>query len=632
MQYRREIDGLRALAVVPVVLFHAGYECFKGGFIGVDVFFVISGYLITSIIAAEITKGTFSLTGFYDRRIRRILPALLFLMIICIPFSLLLMVPSELREFSNSLITVPFFISNIFFFLQDDYFTTTTETKPLLHTWSLAVEEQYYIFFPIFMTIFWAVRKKVTTILVGVFAVVSLGLAEWAWRTLEFSSFYLTPMRVWELLIGVLIAFYMMENRLLNSRNLQLLPTIGMALIIYSIFSFDSSTPYPSVYTLIPTLGTALVILYGNSETYVGKLLSNKLFVGIGLISYSVYLWHQPIFAFSRLWIVDGLSGLHMFLLCSLSFVFAYVSWKYVEQPFRKEQKFTRKQIFLSALVVSSIVILTSIAMRYGIIKGQYDKQFNYINEAESTYGGEGYDFGVNIYGHTKSSPSFVLYGDSHALQYISALETFAKKNKISFLSITKSACLSLPGITNLWNNKVRDSCLVQLEILREKALANNLPIMIAHRWIKMLAKPEGKNIKATILDLEGQRLIFDSIDKLLEMKNYSNDIVIVGNVPTSNLLKEGGYKKCVFRRQGNCNENFEPKMGEAFSLISSFKEHSNKNRRIFFIDPYKALCPDSQCIVLDDDKLVYSDHAHLSKYGASLVIEDNRLLILSLN
>ena len=220
MKYRAEIDGLRALAVLPVILFHAGFEWFSGGFVGVDVFFVISGYLITTIIISEMAEGKFSIANFYERRARRILPALFFVMAVSIPFAWLWLTPTDLANFGQSLVAVSTFSSNILFWLESGYFDTSAELKPLLHTWSLAVEEQYYILFPIFLMLTWRLGIKRILILLSIIFLISLGVAQYGAYHFPTATFFLLPTRGWELLVGVFAAFYLKYNTHLKSHSI----------------------------------------------------------------------------------------------------------------------------------------------------------------------------------------------------------------------------------------------------------------------------------------------------------------------------------------------------------------------------------------------------------------------------
>lgn len=344
MKYRPEVDGLRALAVLPVIFFHAGFSSFGGGFVGVDIFFVISGYLITSILLQDIGNNKFSLINFYERRARRILPALFLVIFVCIPFAWLWMPQAQIVDFSQSLIAVSFFVSNFLFWRESGYFDTVVDEKPLLHTWSLAVEEQFYIFFPILLILLWGFGRNRTFWLILILAAISLMISEWGWRNEEVANFYLAPSRVWELFTGSIAAFILLKKN--NLKN-NFISTLGLVAIVFSIFYFNKSTPFPSFYTLIPVIGTFLIIVYGSEETFIARFLSNKIFVSIGLISYSAYLWHQPLFAFTRIKLAQEPSNLVTIALIIINFVLAYISWKFVEKPFRsKNNKINRKKIF----------------------------------------------------------------------------------------------------------------------------------------------------------------------------------------------------------------------------------------------------------------------------------------------
>jgi len=357
MHYRREIDGLRALAILPVIFFHAGLQSFSGGFIGVDIFFVISGYLITTIILAELEKGNFSIINFYERRARRILPVLFFVMTACIPFAWILLSPFDLISFSKSLISVSLFLSNFFFLKDGGYFETASELKPLLHTWSLAVEEQYYILFPILLRISWKLGKNWALNLTVLLTILSLAAAQLGSLYKPLPNFFLLPTRAWELGIGSLIAFYFSKNiATLAFFYRQLLSCLGIILIATSIFLFNKNTPLPSLYTLIPVIGTALILLFSLPDTLTGKLLGNRLITPIGLISYSAYLWHQPILAFSRYYF-PSTSSIQTFNLIIATIVLSVLSWRYIENPFRNKNIITRRSIFIFTLIYTISLI-----------------------------------------------------------------------------------------------------------------------------------------------------------------------------------------------------------------------------------------------------------------------------------
>ncbi len=371
MQYRKEIDGLRAVAVVPVVLFHAGTPWVGGGYVGVDVFFVISGYLITSLILQDEHTGKFSLIRFYERRARRILPALFAMMLACIPFAYFLMSPAELKYFGEGIGSVSLFASNVLFFSHGGYFSAPTALNPLVHTWSLAVEEQFYLLYPLMLVVVWRWGRTPITLLIVAIALLSFGFAhlggsfsreipfvvrDWKFAASSF-CFYLTPARAWELMAGALVAIWS-PDRIEKPRILtEVGAAIGLAAILVAIFGYSADTPFPSYYTLLPVLGTVFVVLFGGPTNWTGRLLSQPLFVGVGLISYSVYIWHLPMLAFARLYSTTELSTWLASLLAILSLPAGYLSWKYIETSFRANGVFTRRQIFSFAAMGSLLFI-----------------------------------------------------------------------------------------------------------------------------------------------------------------------------------------------------------------------------------------------------------------------------------
>lgn len=366
MEYRPEIDGLRALAVLPVIFFHAGFQTFSGGFVGVDVFFVISGYLITTIILADLESGEFSIINFYERRARRILPALFLVVLVCIPLAWVFLSRADLSSFSKSLVAVSLFLSNIFFWRDGGYFETVAELKPLLHTWSLAVEEQYYLLFPLFLILAKKLGRRWTYCLLVLTAVVSLIAAQWGAIHKPLAAFFLLPTRAWELAIGALIALHCssQDKGNVSGRTKQVLSISGLMLIIGAVFTVDKETPFPSFYALVPTFGAALIILYGTSNTLIGALLGHKVFVGVGLISYSAYLWHLPLFAFARNHFQNQNDKL-MLILSVTSLILAAMSWRFIEKPFRNRQSISRCVVFMFSVIGSLFFMAIGFSSSY---------------------------------------------------------------------------------------------------------------------------------------------------------------------------------------------------------------------------------------------------------------------------
>jgi peptidoglycan/LPS O-acetylase OafA/YrhL len=360
MIYRREIDGLRGIAVLSVVFFHAGFSSFSGGFVGVDVFFVISGYLITSIIIEQKKRNQFKLFHFYERRIRRVFPALFVVIAFCIPLSWLLMLPNEYRDFGQSLVATSLFSSNILFSIESGYFSQISELKPLLHTWSLSIEEQYYLVFPVFVILAWRFGVKFIFVVLFIVSVLSLIFAELVSIFQPKYSFYSLMTRCWEILAGALLSLSIIKLDYVKSNVIikELLSIAGLIMVLLSMILFDESTPFPSLWTLIPVIGVVFIILCAEGNTFVGRLLSTKLLVGIGLISYGLYLWHQPFFAFVRLQTIVSHPQAMIVLAIIMSVIFSFLSWKYIETLFRKKDSAISRGVVFK-LAAFCIVITT---------------------------------------------------------------------------------------------------------------------------------------------------------------------------------------------------------------------------------------------------------------------------------
>ena len=358
LKHRTEIDGLRAIAVIPVVLFHAGISLFKGGYVGVDIFFVISGYLITSLIINEIKKSKFKLSNFLLSRFKRIFPALCFVILCTIPFVIKFIPITDLDNYFLSVISSLLFSSDILFWLQSSYFDVEADKKPLLHTWSLGVEAKFYILFPIFLILFQKeIQNKRIQYLILSIGILSFIYCEWASRLYPVANFFLLPSRIWELCLGAL-AFFANQNK--NNIINNLFSFIGLILILCSFFFFDETTRFPSFNTLLPIIGTYLIIVHCNTFTLVGRILSSKFLVGTGLISYSLYLWHQPLFALYKVH-YGNLELNSIFLLIVISFLLSLFSWKYIEIPFRNKKIISNKTNFLILINVFSLIICISL-------------------------------------------------------------------------------------------------------------------------------------------------------------------------------------------------------------------------------------------------------------------------------
>lgn len=643
MQYRREIDGLRAVAVIPVILFHAGFTIFSGGYVGVDIFFVISGYLITSIIISELEKGNFSILRFYERRARRILPALFFVMLACIPFAWIWMLPSQLIDFSLSLFAVSIFISNILFWQESGYFSPAAEEKPLLHTWSLAVEEQYYMLFPIFLILLWRFGRNPVFYSIIVISILSFLLSEWGWRNNPTANFYLAPTRAWELLAGSICAFLQFGK---TQKSNNALSALGLALIVFAIFFYDESTPFPSVYALAPVVGTALIIMYGARETWVAKLLSLKAFVGIGLISYSAYLWHQPLFAFARIRSLYAPEQWLMLLLAFTSLVLAYFSWRYVEHPFRKRTLpalQSQRAVFGVAGIVGMIFVALGLI---GVIGNGFTSRYSVPSFIESSFvrsdrQGECFDkpyvHQVSDWfcplGDTLENSSFVVFGDSHALNVLDSFDVAAQTLGREGLFTGASGCIPFLGIFPIRKDQnIKDCHALNNRVFNYvKNSATITTVFLVARWTYYTDGgyngtnwsyiSESKNGNASVQE---SRQAFQNglIRTIAAYKSIGIELVIIPQVP-----QQETDPRSIFYRA------YEQQDIEGAIRILSVREIEHRRLQRFVSELFtnndylqilnldSAFCTDGVCLVGDRAKSLYFDDDHLSQSGSQLVI-----------
>ncbi len=429
MNYRPEIDGLRAIAVVPVILFHANPALMPGGFLGVDIFFVISGFLIAGILIDDLESGSYSLAKFYERRVRRILPALLVMVACSLAVAWSVMLPRAFGITAESAAAAAAFVSNVFFWQTTNYFDIDALSQPLLHTWSLSVEEQFYIVFPLVLAISW---KRATTrticALLLMMLLASLALSEWGSQTHAKVNYYFTPSRFWELLLGALGAFAVKYRKPEPSVTWS---TLGLLAIAGSMAFIGPTSRHPSLITLIPTVGTLMILVWGTQVTPAGRTLGFFPLIGIGKISYSVYLWHFPVFSFAVALGPISAEPWHIILQIVLIFAIGTVSWRYVETPFRQRRSGQKPGVALwgAAVAIAATIIVgqtlaahPKLTLRY--LEAQTDERtmLTFAETYQPRPTGPNYCFFEkgNFEDHIgkclpEGKPSIVLWGDSHA-------------------------------------------------------------------------------------------------------------------------------------------------------------------------------------------------------------------------
>ena len=459
LKYRSEIDGLRAIAVFAVILYHAnffinGHEVFQGGFIGVDIFFVISGYLITSLIYKESLNNIFSFKVFYIRRIRRIIPILLIVILCCILIAYLFLLPSSLDDFILSIWSTLVFSSNFYFFHTGlVYGGPDASLKPLLHTWSLSVEEQFYIVFPIFFTlIFRLAQSRILKIICFIFflSLVSTLLIS---KYLPNYNFYFLNVRIWELLAGSILSILGISlPKFKKPSYTKNLPLLGFILIILSIFLLNDQMSLPSIFTLPSVIGVCLIIFFSNNKDKISNILSLKIIVFFGLISYSLYLWHYPIFAFYSYIFFSEESGLIKVLLILLSILISVISYQYIEKPFRNKSIVSNKSLLIYMISFLSMIIVLSSFIFYkgkGVQENIYTEEgtdYGVVNVDSSFYMNkrsnlirEIKDQNNKVYPFTKFKKNILVVGNSHAEDFFLMLKlnlNFNQKFNIHFVGI----------------------------------------------------------------------------------------------------------------------------------------------------------------------------------------------------
>ncbi len=635
MQYRREIDGLRAVAVLPVILFHAGISLFSGGFVGVDIFFVISGYLITTIIVSERREKRFSILRFYERRARRILPALFLVVATTMPFAWVWMYPEQLADYSRSVAATALFLSNVHFWEHTDYFTTGAELQPLLHTWSLAVEEQYYLLFPLLLLLFG--RNSIWRLFwaLACLAALSLGLSEWGWRNEPDVNFFFTPSRFWELLAGSLCAIALLDR---GPKDNNPLAALGLALIVYAILAYDDFTPFPSLWALAPVGGTVLIILYAGPKTAVARLLSHPALVGVGLISYSAYLWHQPLFAFARIRSLHEPPMWLMLVLAVASLVLAAVSWRFVEQPFRKKPLpvLPGRTVFLSASA-AGLLVYFGLGMAVYTADGAPDRiapngqAWRELALDPRLAGNPGLsrscsdDVAVAVKTpacRTTQNPKVLLWGDSHAMHLAKGFLADDNAAGKGFQQITKSKCAPILNLSQPnWAGGYGANCTAFNDAVLDWLATDgsSIEIVVMSSPYNFLGRP--------VFDRDGREIENENNAYLYQQMRRTADVIrklgmrpIFVSPPPNNNADIGlcltiavarGFElsACDFE-----TTDYTDWLKDTYALLTRL----SADEEVVFIRD--LLCADGRCRASIGDTFIYRDTNHLSIEGTEFL------------
>jgi peptidoglycan/LPS O-acetylase OafA/YrhL len=650
LAYRPEIDGLRAIAVLSVIFFHAGFGGFPGGFVGVDVFFVISGFLITGIVMDEQDRGVFSFARFYARRARRILPALFLTLLVCAVAALWVLSPLKQVEFFKALIATVLFYSNVYHGKNTSYFDAPAEEQPLLHTWSLSVEEQYYFFLPALLLLCWRWNaKRVGPVLLGL-ALVSIAISEYGWRHAQNQNFFFSPSRIWELLIGSLAALVAREKWSFDreSDSAAWVAGAGLTAIVASIGLLSRNTPSPSVWILVPTLGTALVLVLGNERNLTGRILGCGWLVYIGLISYSAYLWHQPVLVFVRIYTREPLSMQNSVLLIFGILALSYLTWKYVEQPVRRIKTLSHQHTLLIALVSTLGLALVgvsgksysasveskipaSVAASFGIparTKECLDIPYAHSNQ-------DGWYCKVNPDG--AQIPSFFVFGDSHGLQLVSAFDAAAKASNRTGQFAGFSGCAPFLGIYPLTRpDQATNNChTLNARVLAHVRGQGFKDVFLVAKWSYYTDFWKGTSYlnaiglsKSDQISVEQSRKAFEAglRNTIHAYHAIGVRLHIIEQVPQQLHSPETIYAEAWARPgnvQGRLSELSVPLAGhqslQSFSW-AQFRMYGAASG-VVRLNFDRLFCDQKVCRVGTPSVSFYQDPSHLSKDGAALTI-----------
>ena len=617
--YRKEIDGLRALAVVSIVLFHAGFKVFEGGYVGVDVFFVISGFLITSIIVQDLRQDTFKFWGFYERRARRLLPALFVVLLVSMAFAWVWMLPGELTEFSKSVLSVLFFGSNFFFWNDSGYFATSVEFRPLLHTWSLAVEEQFYFLFPALLVVSLRLGRFAIPVVLVVIGIGSFAFSAWASIYKPTLAFFLLPTRVWEFIFGSLASLLVLSlfyPRLKTNKWLcEVSSLLGLCLILYSVFFFKKSYFYPGYWAFIPVFGTTLLLIFSTDQTWIGKVLSTKPLVILGLVSYSAYLWHQPLFAFFRLRELDPLSVEVAWFLIFCSFALGYLTWRFIEPIWRMGQKSPTRSFWWFLGGCACVFVLFFLVVKY---TGGYLFRLNHLPKDYFQTSWINYKFhGVNgqqcytavmkpcvLASFSNQKENLLMVGDSHAGDFGGAFAEYLNSKQLNGSMLSMLGCGYVSNLKDTPSNKsCSQSRALLLDLAKNKVFSSYLIVSAGELHtsaevdeFKLLVQELLKTGAEVVLFEPRVRLKYDPKKAGVLQQNAKNAVVLFD--PALSKDWDDALKELGTQRNFKIFDQNQALLDLGCGRIHCFDGHAQTGH------------------------LIYRDHTHLTDLGAKSVFK----------
>jgi peptidoglycan/LPS O-acetylase OafA/YrhL len=639
--YRPDIDGLRALAVLAVVLFHYRVPGFGGGYVGVDVFFVISGYLITGLILKESSEGRFSLRSFCERRIRRIFPALFATLALATLVAALLFFPVSFARFGKSLLATALFGSNFEFWREAGYFDVAGDQKPLLHLWSIAVEEQFYLVFPALLLFIGSRSRWRLTGAIGALFVASLACSTWSVRHAPTAGYYLLPSRMWELMLGALLAVG--AGTVPNRGHLRTMACLGgLALIGYGVFVFTRATPFPGVAALLPCFGTALVIAAGETSP-LNRALSLKPVVFVGLISYSFYLWHWPVYVFARAALFRAPTAAETAGLFVLSFTLATLSWRYIERPFRRSNfRWPGRVLFRGAGVAMAATAACAALLMFGQgLPQRFSPEIRAIlAEASDSEPNMSECFGLTAadvrkgrlcpIGANVQQASFLLWGDSHADALIPAVQSIAKRAGRAGLFAGTDSCPPLLGVKRADTAKCTAFNNAVVKIATSRSIRE---VILEARWAKNAEgssfgqEPAARvrlydDISQGRTERETRDVFYRGLNRTVQaLTSAGKKVVLVASVP------EVGFPVPAYlahARMADPDAKLTTSAAvyrerQRFVLWAFAQMRKRYDAEIVY--PDRVLCQGAACRIALNGRPLYRDGHHLSVFGAKQLV-----------
>jgi peptidoglycan/LPS O-acetylase OafA/YrhL len=617
--YRPELDGLRAIAVISVLLCHLGTTTFAGGYVGVDVFFVLSGFLISRIIADELRGGTFSVMKFYERRIRRIVPALVFVCACCTVAALLILLPNELKSYAHSLAAAALSVSNIWFSHQASYFAPAAATQPLLHTWSLGIEEQFYVVFPVLFAAVFKFAPQWLPALIWSSLAASLALSISLTGSDPESSYFLIHSRAWELLIGSVIALGLVRPPE-HAWQRESACAFGLLGIAAAVLIFNNKTSFPGYAALLPCVGAALIIWAGET-TSSARVLGSRPLVFIGLISYSLYLWHWPLIVFAKLLLLKPLTPFQQLFLSGLAVGLSVLTWRFVEAPFRRRASsgFSRATVFAAGGIgVGTLAACAMAFIHFNGLPGRFSTDILSIAAAarDSSPMRRACHFDGSLDGDYDKScvlgaavePSIIVYGDSHGAELSVALASLAKARGESVRQLTASGCPPALG----FSYPDRPECSAYNEkILRRLVALPPKTIVIASNSVSWTDEHSDEYMRG--------------LDEVLHaLSSAGHRVIMLGLVPPHPIqlpVPASLARRAMFGKKPE-NYVFRPDMAKIRSLDSTL-ERMATSEGVRYVSLLPMLCDRDRCKADIAGAVLYFDDNHMSVAGETLIATD---------